>query len=243
MKELTAEVVTPEVFDRRIIADPSLKDRIAGCTSVGFDHFRRGMSSQGVELKPYGPSGDQGVYCQLVEPVMVDVLRISLYGHAMGAEKLIRTNRDYGISATDKEALMSSGVSYKDALRTRLESNIVVELDELRDPDITRQAIAECRRTLRSPDVYLRAQRGSFVGLGHLGIQGDAFQSLAHTLRERRGVQVVYEHSEEFTEFLAGRAKLDGGEQQAVFVADPIPERFFLAVVPLGICEQRELTS
>lgn len=101
-------VTTASDFDRRLELEPSLRDEVAGVTTVSLFHIYQGITPEGYSLPAYSDYGTDrlATYVDLNPGVYREVFGTDpLYAYKR-TEELIKDNRNYGVSGATTEYIM-----------------------------------------------------------------------------------------------------------------------------------------
>jgi hypothetical protein len=234
----------PDEFDQKVETDPQFRDSIAGCTTIGYEHFKKGVTDHSVSVLPYGQPGNELLYAMLAPETFTNVIDKQFYGNDVQNDviELINDNRDYGNYGVLLEAIgVNSSLPFKEVSARVLDNlNHFGDLKKYLSNYQTNQGL-EIALT------YLNPQTGMYdpmTDLSPLGLTVEDLPKVRTMIEGREGVQVIYNKSNEFTDFLLEHAAYipDRG-QNAIDLEVAIPGKFILGIVPIGKSEQEALRN
>lgn len=226
-------VFSPDAFDLKIILDRKFRSQITGCSTFSLTQATSDLSPRSISIRPYYP--DDSVRIELDGEVHEQVFGRQ---EQEGLEYIYNNRNKFG--------------RYWAAVELAREFNVP---DSLMFPEheyLSHEFIRvfeETERLGRREDIKNAAQSFIERSIGErksdfLRAFGDweALTDFLIKLKERGGVQVVYGggYKSAFIDFIRGQ-KHKSVDDRGVEIYSSIPNRFILAVVPLGKYEQRQI--
>ncbi len=247
---LQDRIMSKEEFKNKLENDPEFRQNIAGCTSLGINHVAKGVMGDKISIQRYYHPVDKKPKVNLIpnENIFVTLFpeetnfADAFYGE--GGYDWIEDNQNYGRTWAISELLLQRGISpfipnpfYHEIDTILINTPSLNSADSLQDV----QTILENLSNSRAGNIADTVEHAQST----LGGSAQLAQIL-HEVKERKGVQIIYGNPTEFTKYIRGGIldRIRGGRYETyddvtIGLADDIPDRFILAIIPLGEYEQQ----
>ncbi len=237
--QIRSKIMLPTEFDQQMESNQGLKEQVAGCTVLSYELFLGGITPNGFSVVPYGEDF-LGKYINLdVDNDLVTELSKGYSEPGYQPGKLLQENRKWGLS-TIPVSLYHQMIRKPDFdedfwdfnlggnLRTVLNRYKEIEAQDLKS------LLGNVSLTDYSTEDIIEIIDQSFPS------EGSFFQYL-DALKDRGGVQIVYGDKPALKHFIEGHKSRLVDDNGVAIYNTKIPERLIIAILPLGIYEQKAL--
>lgn len=244
---LGAKIFLPGEFDRKVAIEPTFKAQIAGATVLPWNWFQRGLKTKGFSIELYGRDSDSGEGQYLNVNLHQDVFR------KLSTNKILENF--FELYQQDRDGMgffTSAGDLYQIMVGKSL--NQLDGFGELINTDLG--AISEAYKKVHAQnihmvlenvpnidqiDMHLEHTKEDILAVIHEYFPSEkTFFNYLDLLKDRLGVQVVYGDRKSFLQYILSQ-KYKIIDDLGVQLYKPIPDRFVLAVLPLGTYDQQKL--
>lgn len=239
-----SKVISPAEFDAKL-KEPEFASSIAGVGTYNLSRLRAGMDPSGLSIVGATNFNDEQA-CVTLDLSIEMNKRVYPEKDALDieTEELVKQNRRHGnnwgprdaaVSIAGTDAILNIGAlrdNIADLLKYPVTSNPKL-LDHLRN------SLPHFQDAEKSVRIFFELKDLYYSVLGTFKTE-DAFFTFLNEAQKRKGVQIVFGDSDEFTNFMK-QSEHEECDDWATTIVGNIPSHLVKAIIPIGEYEQEQL--
>jgi hypothetical protein len=241
-RSIRERLLTLPQLEKKLLTDKSFRKQLAGCSTFSFSIINAGITSPfEVSINQYAdlPGIEAHVSCDLDDAVFIQTFGFDNPQAGSGYDWIAENRRSHAPGHIAREAAIEMGA---DILPRLYQEDFLYQLDlfffNANDRYPTTEGVIKAYKA-----VFEKYADGDKKYQKLVNIFGSESRLVDYiqSMRGRKGVQVLYGASDkfDFTKFILSTDH-EQVDDRAVSIQANIPNRFILALVPLGPYEQEK---